>query len=86
MTLRVEISIIPFGRERERRTIETFNISNISFEEKLEEQELGDDTYVIEHHDYKNYGEDNLRVSHKREDGAIALVVKALQSFMDKEK
>lgn len=72
MTLRVEISIIPFGDEKKKRVLETFNISNsgLSNKEGFE--------YFIEHNEYKT-GKKNLpSLRHKREEGAIALASKAL--------
>lgn len=77
MTMRVEISIIPLGDESRKRVIETFNISNITFEEGPLN---GKDHYVVEHNDYKNYSSSTPRVEHRRSDGAIQLVIKALKN------
>lgn len=79
MTLRVEISIIPFGDEDKKRVIETLNISNITFKEGC--SATGEDFYVIEHNDYKNYNEDTPRVHHQRKDGALTLVKLALKKL-----
>jgi len=76
MTLRVEISIIPFGNESKKRVIETVNISNVSFTETTE---IGYDKYVIEHNNYKNYDKDTPRVTHIRQQGALTLARKALE-------
>lgn len=81
MTLRIEISIIPFGDETEKKVIETFNISNITMWETFPDQEVGDNLYVVEHNDYKNYNEDNYRLLHKRQNGAIELASKVLSYF-----
>lgn len=73
MTLRVEISIIPFGNEDEKRVIETLNISNIL--------PTPISTYVIERNSYKKYDEDTPRVTHSRTDGALVLVRKAIEAL-----
>lgn len=77
MTLRIELSIIPFGIEEEKRIIEVLNISNVSFDEGI--TETGENTYVIEHNNYKNYGELTPRVFHKRSDSALTLLRKSLE-------
>ena len=77
MTLRIELSIIPFGDESKKRVIETMNVSNVT----LKEGDIGigvPDRYVVEYNSYKNYTDDTPRVSHFRSDGAIALAIKAL--------
>ena len=70
MTLRVEISIVPFGDESKKYVIETLNISNLTGGETSH--------YVIEHNDYKNYTEETPRIMHKRSDGALDLVRRAI--------
>lgn len=81
MTLRVTLEIIPFGREEDAYTIEQINISNVTFSEGA----LGGaHRYVIEHNAYKEYDESNLRISHKREDGAMLLASKALKELHDR--
>lgn len=73
MTLRVELSIIPFGDETKKRVIETINISNLGVtRENICE-------YVVEHNSYKSYEDGTPRVYHDRDDGAIWLAAKALE-------
>lgn len=79
MTLRVTLEIIPFGVEENKRVIRTINISNISNREPCNNHEY--DTYVVEIDEYKQYDDFNLRVFHKREDGAEHLVYKVLDSL-----
>lgn len=81
MTLRVELSIIPFGDETKKRVIETFNISNISMLETFPQQQDDDDLYVVEHNTYKKYDDDSYRLLHKRKHGAIELAAKVLSYF-----
>ena len=81
MTLRIEISIVPFGDESKKKVIETFNVSNITLMEKFPDQEVDDNLYVVEHNDYKNYNKDNYRLLHKRHHGAIELASKVLSYF-----
>lgn len=75
MTLRVEISIIPFGNEEGKRIIKTINISNIK------QNSFGNCDYVIEVDDYKNYNSDTPIVNHNRADGAEMLVKKSLEKL-----
>lgn len=77
MTLRVTLEIVPFGREDKKYTIETLNISNVTLQ--VPTIVKGEDTYIIEHNDYKNYDDKTPKVPHKREDGALTLVRKALE-------
>jgi hypothetical protein len=79
MTLRVKISIVPFGDESKEYEIERLNISNRSFEEG--DLPNGDCPYVVEHNSYKNFDENTSRVSHSRSDGALVLVRKALEEL-----
>ena len=81
MTLRVEISIVPFGEEANKRVIETLNISNVTPTRRNDERH----EYVIEHNEYKNYSLDTPRVSHYRPDGALWLVRRALERVLDGE-
>lgn len=80
MTLRMVLEIIPFGDETRARTIETLNISNVSFREGPGPN--GEDVYVVEHNSYKNYNDNTPRVFHRREDGAMKLVEKALNNVL----
>lgn len=79
MTLRVTLEIIPFGVEEDRRVIRTINISNISNKEPCDDPSYN--TYVVEIDEYKQYDGYNLRVFHKREDGAENLVYKTLEGL-----
>lgn len=72
MTLRVTLEIIPFGVESNKRTIEVINISNV------EQTDLDLFVYRIEDNRYKEFREDDQFVEHKRSDGALQLVAKAL--------
>lgn len=83
MTLRVELSIIPFGEEDKKRIIETINISNdgISVNERWAED--GYYNYLVEHNEYKKYTDETLRISHRRADGAIRLAGSALMALAD---
>lgn len=75
MTMRITISIVPFGREKDEYTIETINVSNLGTTD-LREWE-----YVVEHNSYKNYDHTTPRVFHERSKGAIALAAKALEKL-----
>lgn len=67
MTLRVELSIIPFGNESKKRVIHQINISNISLNP-------GDNCkYGVEVDKYKT-GEYDSIVDHRRSLGALKLV------------
>jgi hypothetical protein len=83
MTLRVELSIVPFGDETKKRIIETINISNIGLNANAVLGEEGYYDYVVEHNDYKHYDEQSLRISHKRADGGIRLAGSALMALSD---
>lgn len=73
MTLRVTLSIVPFGEEDKERVIEVINISNLG-------QLQGNNCiYVVEKNSYKEYEEGTPRVLHDRDDGAIWLAAKALE-------
>lgn len=71
MTLRIDISIVPFGEEDEIRNIHTINVSNLGA--------LGDGLYEygIEVDKYKTNDYDT-HVTHDRDDGALMLVLKAM--------
>lgn len=75
MTLRVEVSIIPFGREDDRTVIKTLNISNMG---KLYDNVYD---YVIEVDEYKAMRPDVVKVSHDRADGAETLIKKSLEAL-----
>lgn len=75
MTLRVRISVVPFGDEAQEREIHQINISN------LEVKENGVYEYGIELNKYKT-GDYNAKIKHYREDGAVALVNTALEKLL----
>lgn len=77
MTLRVTIEVVPFGDESHSKIIHTLNINNVSFKEGR--SALGEDTYVIEVDNCKNYSDKTPKVQHNRSDGALRLVEKALE-------
>lgn len=75
MTLRVEIGIVPFGVEEEKRTIVTFDIFNKG------PVEFGHCEYgIIEiDHERSDAGLYEQTVFHRRHLGALALVKKVLE-------
>lgn len=82
MTLRVEVSIIPFGDESGKRIIHTLNISNIGQKMDMYEDEY---LYVVEQDKYKELSEDDIRLIHKRGDGALELVRKAVERVLEND-
>lgn len=76
MTLRVRISIVPFGDETKEREIHQINISNLG------EANTKECNYGIELDEYKS-GSYLGRVAHVREQGAITLVYKALKRILE---
>lgn len=79
MTLRVLLQIVPFGNEDKAHTIETINISNIGHTPESYPLQY---QYIIEHNKYKSGEKDLPMVNHNRQDGAIALVHKALGQLL----
>lgn len=79
MTLRVEVSIVPFGVEDNKHIISTFNISNIglSGDGVLYEYIVEVDTYRT-----KNNGKPII-VYHNRADGFERLVEIAMNAVID---
>lgn len=77
MTLRVTLSIVPFGDETKERVIETLNISNTTFEEGRGPN--GEDIYRVEHNKYKAGRDRSPCVAHFRSDGAFKLAELAIQ-------
>ena len=75
MTLRLELSIIPFGDEDGKRIIKTINISNLGSVD-----DNGICLYGVEVDKYKTRKYD-CTVTHKRSDGAETLVRKLLQDL-----
>jgi hypothetical protein len=71
MTLRVRISIVPFGDEEQEREIHQINISN------LKDLGLGLCEYGVEMEKYKT-GNYDLKLTHQRQDGPLVLVSKVL--------
>ncbi|CAB4139165.1 hypothetical protein UFOVP346_25 [uncultured Caudovirales phage] len=71
MTLRIDVSIVPFGDESEIRNIYTVNVSNLgTLDGDLCEYGVEVDKYKTK--DYDTY------VTHHRSDGAMMLVLKAI--------
>jgi hypothetical protein len=74
MTLRVRISIVPFGDEEKEREIHQINISNLG--------DTGDKfgfyLYGVEVDKYKT-GEYDFKVEHMRQHGALQLVNQVLE-------
>ena len=77
MTLRVRISIVPFGDESQEKEIHQINISNLG--------KFGDYyKYGVEVDKYKT-GEYDTYVRHRREDGPLLLSAMALDEYLCKE-
>ena len=77
MTLRVRISIVPFGDESQEKEIHQINISNLGM--------FGDYyKYGVEVDKYKT-GEYEAYVRHRREDGPLLLSAMALDEYLCKE-
>jgi hypothetical protein len=75
LTLRVRVSIVPFGDEDKEREIHQINISNLG-----KDFEGGATTYGVEMGKYKS-GEYDFVVKHWREDGALRLVERVLNEY-----
>jgi hypothetical protein len=73
VTLRVELSIVPFGDEDSKRVIHQINISNLGLSSTYPDQY----EYGVEVDCYKT-GDYNHKVFHRRDAGAIELVRKAI--------
>ena len=71
MTLRVRISIVPFGDEDLEREIHQINISNLA------SLGLGLWEYGVEVDKYKTDSYD-FKITHQRQDGPLVLVNKVL--------
>ncbi len=79
MTLRVTLSIVPFGVEEDIYDIHQINISNLGPENKeLLKSHICE--YGVEVDKYKT-GEYNTKVIHDRTDGALNLVRKVLENL-----
>jgi len=80
MTLRLEISIVPFGEEDAKKLLRTFNISNLGHFNKFKEYRYGVevDKYKTEEYDFF--------VDHYREDGAEVLAELVLEEFSNIER
>lgn len=77
MTLRVRISIVPFGDESQEREIHQVNISNIGGTGG----EVGSYRYGVEVDKYKT-GEYDVELPHRREDGPLLLAAMALDEYL----
>lgn len=75
MTLRVTLSIVPFGEEENIRMIKEINISNLG------NSGIGECIYGVEVGKYKTFDYD-FTVEHRRSDGAEALVEKVLSKLV----
>jgi hypothetical protein len=74
MTLRVRISIVPFGDEEQEREIHQINISNLA------SLGLGLCEYGVEMDKYKT-GNYDFKITHQRQDGPLTLVYKVLEKL-----
>lgn len=72
MTLRVTLEIVPFGEESRKYVIETIDISNI------ESIAFGRCKYKVDHKGHKQ-----TEVEHNRQEGALALVQKAVSALVN---
>ena len=79
MTLRVRLSIVPFGDESQEREIHQINISNLGEMDALER-----DVYGVEVDKYEK-GNYDLYLPHQRADGAMKLVADALDTYLTSE-
>lgn len=77
MTLRIRISVVPFGDEEKEHEIHQINISN----EGGMGDKYGDYLYGVEVDKYKT-GEYDFLVYHKRQDGALQLVRKVMREVV----
>ena len=80
MTLRVRISIVPFGDKSQEREIHQINISNLGDMG----DKLGEYKYGVEVDKY-NTGEYDVYVYHRREDGPLLLSAIALDEYLCKQ-
>lgn len=76
MTLRMTIEIVPFGAEPDKRTIHTINISNMRLISQTLDgvtcgYEIKLDGVALPH-----------EITHVRQDGALALCLKALEHLI----
>ena len=71
MTLRVTISVVPFGNEDNEYELDQINISNLGSANGLT-------TYGVEVNKYKT-GKSDFFVQHKRRDGSTELARKVLE-------
>lgn len=76
MTLRVELSIIPYGDEDGKRVIHTINISNLGG------IDFGKYSYGVEVDKYKTEQYDHY-VTHSRDAGALKLASKVLKKILN---
>jgi hypothetical protein len=84
MTLRVTIEIVPFGVERDKRTIGVIDISNQGRDTDSDNFKYSAVLYVNDHHGVSLQAADApKRVSflHRREDGALPCVKCAIEAF-----
>ena len=71
MTLRIEISIVPFGVEDDKYVLDTINVSNRGM------IDWGIAQYSVEHNKYHEDLEP--KITHNRDHGALVLAEKALR-------
>ena len=77
MTLRVRISIVPFGDEAKEREIHQINISNLG---RTETPDVS--IYGVEVDKYKT-DEYDATLDHMRQDGPLSLVYNALGEIVE---
>lgn len=80
MTLRVTLSIVPYGVEEDIYDIHTINISNLgSYPTQLDVYRYGVEVDEYKKPDVLDY---KYVVSHKRDDGPLQLVMQALEKVL----
>ena len=73
MTLRVTVEIVPFGEEKEKRTIGVANISNIGGKDVC--------NYVYNYKDNDGTVVEGTIYNHDRSDGALELIHRVITSI-----
>ncbi len=79
MTLRVRISIVPFGDESKERELHQINISNLERHHQPDTYNYGIELDKYEGNNYL------ARVTHVRSEGSIKLVMKAIKRILELE-
>ena len=79
MTLRVTVSIVPYGDEADERDVAVFNISNLGISEDGKQHKYG-----VEVNTYKTFNNGKpIFIFHNREDGFERLIELAMNAVID---